>query len=194
MQTTLPWGPSSDFLHCWNYACVVCFNLISEKRDLKLFIPTTSPTDVYPCLLNSKMYKFGCTNDRNTSLTTLVRTQYIMLPWDVLQTQDKCIREHQQQIEVSSDRLQTSLNKHLMNWRASPMAQQAKNLPVTQKTRETWVHSLGQEEPLEEEMATHFYTLAWKIPWTERSLVGYSPWGRKELDTTERLSRHTWSN
>ena len=35
-------------------------------------------------------------------------------------------------------------------------------------------------------MATHSSTLAWKIPWT-RSLVGYSLWGRKELDTTERL-------
>ena len=33
-------------------------------------------------------------------------------------------------------------------------------------------------------MATHSSTLAWKIPWTEE-LVGYSPWGHKELDTTE---------
>ena len=39
---------------------------------------------------------------------------------------------------------------------------------------------------LEKEMATHSSTLAWKIPWT-RSLVGYSPRGRKDLDTTERL-------
>ena len=47
----------------------------------------------------------------------------------------------------------------------------------------------GREDPLEKEMATHSSTLAWKIPWTEgqRSLVGYSPWGRKELDTTEQL-------
>ena len=32
---------------------------------------------------------------------------------------------------------------------------------------ETWVRSLGQEDPLEKEMATHSSTLAWKIPWTE---------------------------
>ena len=32
--------------------------------------------------------------------------------------------------------------------------------------------------------------LAWKIPWTEEPGVGYSPWGRKELDTTERLHFH----
>ena len=32
---------------------------------------------------------------------------------------------------------------------------------------ETWVQSLGQEDPLEKEMATHFITLDWKIPWTE---------------------------
>ena len=33
--------------------------------------------------------------------------------------------------------------------------------------RETWVQSLGREDPLEKEMATHSSTLAWKIPWTE---------------------------
>ena len=33
--------------------------------------------------------------------------------------------------------------------------------------RETWVPSLGQEDPLEKEMATHSSTLAWKIPWME---------------------------
>ena len=39
-------------------------------------------------------------------------------------------------------------------------------------------------------MATHSSTLAWKIPW-KRSLVGYSPWGYKESDTTESLHSHT---
>ena len=52
--------------------------------------------------------------------------------------------------------------------------------------RETWVRSLGQEDSLEKEMATHSSTLAWKFP-GQRSLVGYSPWGRKESDTIERL-------
>ena len=46
---------------------------------------------------------------------------------------------------------------------------------------ETQVQSLGQEDPLEMEMATHSSILFWKIPWM-RSLVGYSPWGPKELD------------
>ena len=35
------------------------------------------------------------------------------------------------------------------------------------KMQETWVRSLGREDPLEKEMATHSSTLAWKIPWTE---------------------------
>ena len=35
------------------------------------------------------------------------------------------------------------------------------------RKRKTWVQSLGQEDPLEKEMATHPSTLAWKIPWTE---------------------------
>ena len=36
-----------------------------------------------------------------------------------------------------------------------------------QETEETWVRSLGQEDALEEDMATHSSTLAWRIPWTE---------------------------
>ena len=46
------------------------------------------------------------------------------------------------------------------------MAQTVKRLPVVW---ETWVRSLGQEDPLEKEMATHSSILAWKIPWTEES-------------------------
>ena len=47
----------------------------------------------------------------------------------------------------------------------SMVAQKVKNLPAM---RETWVQSLGGEDPLEKEMATHSCTLAWKIPWTEK--------------------------
>ena len=39
-------------------------------------------------------------------------------------------------------------------------------------------------------MAPHSSTLAWRIPWTEESLVGCSPWGHQESDTTERLHFH----
>ena len=52
--------------------------------------------------------------------------------------------------------------------------------------QETWVQSLGWEDLLEKEMATHSSILSWKIPWTD-SLAGYSPWGLEELDMTERL-------
>ena len=44
------------------------------------------------------------------------------------------------------------------------MAQMVKNLPVMQEIQ---VQSLGQEDPLEKGMATHFTILAWEIPWTE---------------------------
>ena len=46
------------------------------------------------------------------------------------------------------------------------MAQMVKRLPTMW---ETWVQSLGREDPLEKEMATHSSMLAWKIPWTEES-------------------------
>ena len=47
--------------------------------------------------------------------------------------------------------------------------------------QEMWVQSLGWEDPLEKEMATHSSILAWKIPWTEE-LGGYGLRGRKESD------------
>ena len=52
--------------------------------------------------------------------------------------------------------------------------------------RDTQVLSLGQEDPLEKEMATHSSTLAWKTPWMKEP-GSYSPWGHKESETTEQL-------
>ena len=66
---------------------------------------------------------------------------------------------------------------------ASLVAQMVKRLPAM---RETWVQSLGWEDPLEKEMATHSSILAWKIPWTKEP-GGLQSMGRKESDTTERL-------
>ena len=57
-----------------------------------------------------------------------------------------------------------TLLKHNKKNKASLVAQTVKCLPAMW---ETWVQSLGQEDVLEKEMATHSSTLAWKIPWTE---------------------------
>ena len=60
-----------------------------------------------------------------------------------------------------------------------------KNLPTIQETQ---VGSLGQEDLLEKEMATHSSILAWRIPWTEEPGGLISPRDRKESDMTERLT------
>ena len=75
---------------------------------------------------------------------------------------------------------------------ASLVAQLVKNPPAMRETWvrslgweamwETWVQFLSWEDPLEKGKATHSSILAWRIPWT------VYPWGRKESDTTERLS------
>ena len=52
----------------------------------------------------------------------------------------------------------------LVSLRASFVAQRIKHLPGMQ---ETWVQSLGREDPLKKEMANHSSTLAWRIPWRE---------------------------
>ena len=55
-----------------------------------------------------------------------------------------------------------------------------KNLSAMQETQETWVRSLGWEDPLDKEMSTHSSILAWRSPWTEEP-VGYSPKGCKRV-------------
>ena len=73
--------------------------------------------------------------------------------------------------------------KYLQVW-TSLVAQMVKRSPAM---RVAWVQSLGREDDLEKEMAIHSSILAWKIPWIEEP-VGYSPWGRKESDTTQQLN------
>ena len=73
---------------------------------------------------------------------------------------------------------------------ASRVAQMVKNLPTMQ---ETHVLSLGWEGLLEKEMAAHCSILAWTSPWTEGAWGGYSLWGRKESNMTERLTRFSFS-
>ena len=70
--------------------------------------------------------------------------------------------------------------------RAPLVVQRLKRLPAMW---ENWVPSLGQEDPLEKEMATPSSILAWRIPWTEE-LGGLRSMGHKESDMTEQLHFH----
>ena len=63
------------------------------------------------------------------------------------------------------------------------MTQRVKNLPAMQKIRQTQVQSLGQEDPLEKQMANHSSILAWEIPWTEEP-GGLQSMGSQESDMT----------
>ena len=55
-----------------------------------------------------------------------------------------------------------------------------KNPPAMHKSQETWVRSLGQENPLEAEIATHSSILVWRIPWTwEPGGLQGGPWGHR---------------
>ena len=56
----------------------------------------------------------------------------------------------------------------MLHKRGFPSSSVVKNLPAMQETQETTVQCLGQEEPLEEGMATHSNILAWRIPWAEK--------------------------
>ena len=70
------------------------------------------------------------------------------------------------------------------------MAHTVKNPPAVKETEETWVQSLGWEDPLEEGMATHSSILAWRIPWTEESGTN----GAAQQTPIMQLSRqYSWS-
>ena len=77
------------------------------------------------------------------------------------------------------------LVNNLFLW-ASQVAQWVKNLPAMQETQETWVWSLGWEDPLEEGKAIHSSILAWRIPETEEH-------GGKQSIGSQRVG-HDWSN
>ena len=66
-------------------------------------------------------------------------------------------------MDTSYFRIEMSYN----SLQASLIAQVVKNMPAMQETQETRVQSLGQEDPLEEEKATHSTILAKRIPWTK---------------------------
>ena len=71
-----------------------------------------------------------------------------------------------------------------------PNGSLVKNLPATQETREIRIQSLGWEDPLEKEMATHFSILAWRIPWTEKPGGLLSMGVTKSRTGLKRLSMH----
>ena len=73
-------------------------------------------------------------------------------------------------------RLYTSPSSHL----GCPSGSVVKNLPTMQELQETWVRSLGREDPLKEGLVTHSSIPAEKIIPRQRSMVHYSPWGCKE--------------
>ena len=87
-------------------------------------------------------------------------------------------RAHQETLNVKPYAHETTIQLH----GASLVAQTVKRLPAM---RETQVQSLGQEDPMEKEMATHSSTLAWKIPWAEKP-------GKLQSMGSQRV-RHDWA-
>ena len=81
-----------------------------------------------------------------------------------------------------------------MYWLVSQVVQQKRTCQPMQEIQETWVQFLGGEDPLEEEMATHFSILAWKIPQRE-DLRGYraaKSWTRMSTWTCTQSCKYCW--
>ena len=85
-------------------------------------------------------------------------------------------------VNLKSSHYKKKIHNSIGRW-ASLVTQMVKNFLAI---LETQVQSLGQEDPLEEGMATHSSILAWRIPWTEGP--DHKLCGHKESDTTERLA------
>ena len=92
---------------------------------------------------------------------------YNLTPVRMVITEKSTITNAEELMEKRESSYTVGGNKYKLSpWGigASLVAQMVKHLPAM---RETWVQSMGWEDPLEKEMATHSSTLAWKIPWTE---------------------------
>ena len=78
-----------------------------------------------------------------------------------------------------------------MGFKGCPGNSVIKNPPINSGAQETWVPSLGQEDPLEGEMAAHSRVLVWRISW-QRSLAGYSPRAHRVAEPimTQHSHRH----
>ena len=100
----------------------------------------------------------------------------IILVLACLDKESTCNAEDPGSIPESRRSAREGMGYPLQYFGASLMAQLVKNPPAM---RETWVWSLGWEDPPEKGKAAHCSILAWRL---------YSPWGCKELDTAERLS------
>ena len=90
-------------------------------------------------------------------------------------------------VSISESLEKKELHIYIYIYRVSLVAQTVKNLPAMQ---EIWVRSLGQEDPMEKEMATPPVSLPEKFH-GQRSLVGYSPWGRKRVRHDRATHTHT---
>ena len=95
---------------------------------------------------------------------------------------------HTQKILTHTQKRDFSLVGFISSSAVFLVAQTAKNLPAMP---ETWVRSLGQEDPLKKGMATHSNILAWEIPWTEEP-GRLQSMGSQESDTTKHA--HTLSS
>ena len=147
-----------------------------------------------PCPNNSCLDLLACLATSNTSVNSVapggseslmnqvfIFVLFFLIPLESFLNEE--ISYFSPSISQHSDWLaMMDLSKYIS---ASLVAQMVKNPPAMQ---ETWVRYLGWEDPLENEMATHSGILAWETPPPQRSLIGYSPWGHKELDMTEWLT------
>ena len=90
------------------------------------------------------------------------RSLILLRCWDNLNLPELCVTLW---FSFYFSDLDLSLSQPRYSW----MAQRVKNLPEMQERQELQVWSLGPEDPLEKEMATHSSILAWEIPWTEEA-------------------------
>ena len=91
-----------------------------------------------------------------------------------------------QQYKIKT-KLVYNILQNVQRGKGFPGGSAGENSPAIQEPQEMWVQFQGQEDLLEEDMATHSSILAWRIPWT-----GYSPQGCEELDRTE-STQHTYT-
>ena len=138
-------------------------------------LPSCALSSIVPIPSSSWLYTFHWITEWLSASPILTQGSRCLYPISSLQRTSW-------QVGTFGNCNQRKTDSAMCNSGDSLVVQMVENLPAMPETR---VQTLGWEDPLEKEMATHSSILAWRMPWPEE-LVSYSPWGRKE-------SGHNWA-
>ena len=199
-NSATPWTAacqaSLSITNSWRLLKFMSTESVMPSNHLILCCPLLLPPSIFPsirvfssesvlCIRWPKYWSFSFTISPSNEYSGLISFRMDWVDLLAVRGTLKSLLQHHSSKASILQRFQFHSGENLVKpndqWGASPLAQTVNNPPAMQETR---VQSLGQKDPLEKGTATHSSILPGETQ-GQRSLAGYSPWGRTELDMSE---------